>query len=113
MFEGAVDPYEWYYVPVREEVVCVCFPVESLGVVLVVVSVKVVSASAVTHHTDPIAVEADVTSIGLDSDVLVSEATLPHIRKTTAVHSAIPDVLQIVWCQPTARPWEGWSKSLS
>ena len=39
VLEGAVYPYEWYDVPMREEVVCVCFPVKSLGVVLVVVSV--------------------------------------------------------------------------
>jgi len=33
MFKSAEYPYEWYDVPVREEVVCVCFPVESPGVI--------------------------------------------------------------------------------
>ena len=63
-----------------------------------------------THHPNPIAVEVDVASVGLDSNLPVPEVTSPHLRKTTSVDGRFPNVLQIRWFQPTTRRWEGWPK---
>lgn len=65
------------------------------------------------HHANPIAVEANVTSVGLDSDDPSIEATLPHIRIMAATYGRLPDKMQIAWFQPAARLWEGSSKFLS
>lgn len=63
-----------------------------------------------THHTNPIAVEADVVSVGLDGDHPTIEATLPYIRKPAPLNGLFPDVLQIRWFQPITRLWEEWPK---
>jgi hypothetical protein len=58
---------------------------------------RVISVFVGTHHTNQIAIEADVASVGLDGDLPAIEPTLPYIRKTTTPHSLLSDLLQIPW----------------
>lgn len=51
VFEGAVDPYEWKDVAMGEEVVCLCFPEEPLGVALVVSTWTYRGLLELTMHT--------------------------------------------------------------
>ena len=82
-------------VPVGEEVVCVCLPPEPLGGVSTV-SGQVISVSVATHHSNPIAVEANVTPVRFDSNRAALEATPRYVCESTAGDGGLLNVLQIL-----------------
>lgn len=76
----------------------------------VISPVQAISMFAETHHSNQVAVKADVAPVGLESDLPTIEAGHRHIRKTTRRNRAFPDVLQIRFFQPTTLLWKVWLK---
>ena len=62
-----------------------------------VVSGRIISVFFVTHHSNPIAVEANVTAVRLDGDSAALKASPPYVCESAAVNGGVPNVLQIRW----------------
>ena len=58
---------------------------------------RMISVFVVTHHSNPIAVKANVTAVRLDGDSAALEGSPPYVCESPAVNRGLQDVLQIRW----------------